>query len=181
MLLNERAGFDLAVRLRSTGAPIGEIYSFISGLYFRGKVAYSTAFGEIESTLVITPGAGLLRPDTVISCEELRHLASIDIHQDEPRFRGPLERDAQLLARSSEPDSQFILLGSIASAKYLDPLLECFGERLVFPAEFVGRGDMNRGGLMLRSAQAGIELEYIPARGATRRGHRPPRLPKLRR
>jgi hypothetical protein len=179
MLLNDRAEFDLAVKLRSSGAPIGEIYTFISGLYFRGKVAYSAAFGGAESTLVITPGSGLLPPDTVVSCEELRRLASIDIHEDEPRFRAPLERDAQRLARSAGPESQFILLGSIATAKYMDPLLECLGERLIFPAEFVGRGDMSRGGLMLRSARSGVELEYIPARGAIRRGRRPPRLPKL--
>jgi len=176
MLLNERATFELALKLRSCGAAIGEIYSFISGLYFRGKVAYSTAFAEVDSTFVITPGSGLLPPDTIITCEELRRLAAIDIHQDEPRFRIPLERDARHLAQSAE---QVILLGSIATAKYMDPLLECFGDRLVFPAEFIGRGDMSRGGLMLRSAQSKVELEYIPARGAVRHGRRPPKLPKL--
>jgi hypothetical protein len=175
MLLNERAGFDLALKLRSCGAPLGEIYSFISGLYFRGKVAYSTAFGGVASTRVITPGAGLLPPDTIITCQELRRLAAIDIHEDEPLFRVPLERDARLLAQSAD---QFILLGSIATAKYMDPLLECFGDRLVFPAEFVGRGDMSRGGLMLRCAESGIELDYIPANGAVRHGRRPPKLPK---
>jgi len=176
MLLNERATFDLALKLRSCGAPLGEIYSFISGLYFRGKVAYSTAFADAGSTFVITPGAGLLPPDTIITCDELTRLASIDIHEDEPRFRVPLERDARLLAQSAD---QVILLGSIATAKYMDPLLECFDDRLVFPVEFVGRGDMSRGGLMLRSAQSRIELEYIPARGAIRHGRRPPKLPKL--
>lgn len=181
MLLNDRAEFDLALRLRSSGASLGEIYTFISSLYFRGKVAYSSAFGAAESTYVITPGSGLIPPHTIVTCDDLRRLASIDIHEDEPRFREPLERDARSLAETMDVDCQVILLGSIASAKYMEPLLDCFGARLVFPAEFVGRGDMSRGGLMLRSAEAGVELEYIPARGAIRRGQRPPKLaPKSR-
>ena len=69
-----------------------------------------------------------------------------------------------------------MLLGSVASGKYTGPLLEVFGERLLFPADFVGRGDMSRGGLMLRRALSGIELPYIPVQGAQLRGARPPRL-----
>jgi hypothetical protein len=71
-----------------------------------------------------------------------------------------------------------VLLGSIASDKYVDLLLEVFGERLLFPAEFVGRGDMSRGGLMLRCATAGVEMSYLPVAGAKRHGPRPPRLPR---
>jgi hypothetical protein len=106
-------------------------------------------------------------------------LAAIDINEDEPRYREPLERDARLLHDAAGPDCQFILLGSIATAKYMAPLLDCFGERLVFPGDFVGRGDMSRGGLMLRCSRSGEELTYVPARGAVRHGRRPPRLPKL--
>jgi len=51
----------------------------------------------------------------------------------------------------------------------------------VFPPAFVGRGDMSRGGLMLRCVDSGIELEYAPIAGATRNGRRPPRLEPLRR
>ena len=185
MLLNPRAQFDLAVRLRREGAPLGDIYTFISGLYFRGKMAYSQAFSAgrdgVPPALVITPGAGLIPPETIVSEEQLRALASVNIDADEPLYRAPLERDARLLAEAAGPDSLFVLLGSIATAKYMDPLLECFGERLVFPGDFVGRGDMSRGGLMLRCAREGVELTYIPAHGATRRGSRPPRLPKLKR
>src|SRR5262249_61742093 len=50
------------------------------------------------------------------------------------------------------------------------------GPRLVFPAEFVGRGDMSRGGLLLRSARDRRELTYLPVAGAVRRGVRPARL-----
>jgi hypothetical protein len=67
-------------------------------------------------------------------------------------------------------------LGSIATGKYVDLLLEVFDGRLLFPLEFVGRGDMSRGGLMLRCAADNIELEYAPVRGAIRHGSRPPKL-----
>ena len=81
---------------------------------------------------------------------------------------------------SAGGECEIVLLGSIAEAKYIHPLGGIFAERLLFPAEFVGRGDMSRGGLMLRCAAAGTELAYIPAQNATRRGSRPPKLPKLR-
>jgi hypothetical protein len=74
-----------------------------------------------------------------------------------------------------------VLLGSIASGKYADVLLEVFGTRLKFPVSFVGRGDMSRGGLMLRCVAAGQELEYVPVAGAVRHGPRPPRLTPSRR
>jgi hypothetical protein len=185
MLLNPHAQFDLARRLQTVGAPIGEVYTFISGLYFRGKATYSEAFASspegVPPSVVITPGAGLIPPSSVITAENLRALAEIDIHEDEPVYREPLERDARQLCTSAGPDCRFILLGSIATAKYLTPLIVCFGEKLVFPADFVGRGDMSRGGLMLRCAGEGRELEYVSAREAVRHGPRPPKLPKLRR
>jgi hypothetical protein len=183
MLLNPNARFNLAVSLQTGGASLGEIYTFISGLYFRGKVAYANAFASppegVPAALVITPGAGLLPPETVLTEADVRTLAATDIHQDEPRYREPLERDARQLCQAASHDCQFILLGSIATAKYMAPLLDCFGDRLVFPGEFVGRGDMSRGGLMLRCARDGHELEYVAARGAVRHGRRPPKLPKL--
>jgi hypothetical protein len=185
LLLKEVASFELAQRVQTTGAPIGDIYTFISSLYFRGKIAYSNAFGAppegVAASLVITPGAGLLSPDTILSIAQLQALAAIDIGADEPRYRMPLERDACTLAQTVGSDCQIVLLGSIASAKYMEPLIDCFGERLVFPAAFVGRGDMSRGGLMLRCASSGEELQYVPAVGAVRHGIRPPKLPKLKR
>lgn len=185
LLLNPHAGFDLACRLREQGAPIGEVYAFISELYFRGKMAYVQAFSSpppaVPGAVVITPGAGLLPPSTIITREQLLALAEVDIHEGEPLYREPLERDARLLSQMCLGECQFVLLGSIASAKYMDPLIECFGERLVFPGDFVGRGDMSRGGMMLRCARETRELSYIPAIGAVRRGQRPPKLPKLSR
>ena len=95
-------------------------------------------------------------------------------------YRRPLVASAEALAREIGPDCDIVLLGSIASAKYVDVLLDIFGSRLLFPCEFVGRGDMSRGGLMLRAVAAAMELEYQPVAGAMRRGPRPPRLAPLR-
>ena len=87
-------------------------------------------------------------------------------------------RDARALAvaLAGAASWQVVLLGSVASGKYVEPLTEVFGERLVFPAEFVGRGDMSRGGLLLRSVADGRELDYVPLEGAARHGPRPARL-----
>ncbi len=180
MLLRSQAQFDLAVRLREAGARIGEIYSFISGLYFRGKMVYSEAFAAappgIPPALVIVPGAGLVTPDTVVTVEQLREIAEIPVDESNPAYRDPLLAAATLLNEHSGPDCLLVLLGSIASGKYTAPLIDVFGDRLVFPADFVGRGDMSRGGLMLRCARSNAELSYVPVHGAVRHGARPPKL-----
>ena len=54
-----------------------------------------------------------------------------------------------------------MLLGSIASSKYLSLLLPIFGARLRVPAQFIGLGDMSRGGLLLRCVREQRELDYI--------------------
>ena len=180
MLTREQADFDLARKLREGAATIGEVYSFISGLYFRGKMMYAEAFraapGSLPPSLVMVPGAGLVPPETIIGAGQLRAIAEISVAEDNPEFRVPLTTAAKLLDQHAGRDCAYVLLGSVASAKYTTPLLEIFGERLLFPADFVGRGDMSRGGLMLRQARAGIELPYIPVQGAPLRGARPPRL-----
>ena len=78
--------------------------------------------------------------------------------------------------RNCADQSEVILLGSIATGKYVDVLLANFGQRLRFPADFVGRGDMSRGGLMLRCAADRQELSYLPVAGAIVNGKRPPKL-----
>ncbi len=181
MLMNERAQFELACRLHSDDPPtLGEVFAFLSGLYFRGKLAYAKAFAPArpkgESVLVITPNRGLVPAHEPITVAGLRAFAEVDIHEDDPRYRQPLERDVRKLAQSLRRDQEIVLLGSIATGKYVDVLVENFGERLLFPAEFVGRGDMSRGGLLLRCAVDGCELDYIPVSGAVRKGKRPPKL-----
>src|SRR5688500_13574977 len=76
LLLSERATFDLAHRLRSEGGvTLGEAFSFMSGLYFRGKLAYAKRFGKpgpgVEGCHVITSDAGLLPCETLITRERL--------------------------------------------------------------------------------------------------------------
>ena len=185
MLLREGAASPLARRLRGEGEPasIGETFSFVSGLYFRGKLTYARAFAApppgVPGALVITPSRGLLPANTLITIADLDEFASTLIDADDPRYRDPLQADATELARQAPPDIPFVLLGSVATGKYVDVLDAAFGDRLLFPADFVGRGDMSRGGLLLRASRAGDELRYIPVRGAERRGTRPPRLPQL--
>jgi hypothetical protein len=181
MILSDRAEFELARRLRSTrGAPIAEVFTFLSGLYFRGKIAYATAFARpapgIPGVFVITPNRGLVDAKTRIRLDDLREFATVDIHNDDPRYRAPIERDARVLAKKLPPRGEIILLGSIATGKYVDVLLATFGDRLRFPVDFVGRGDMSRGGLMLRCAVDRRELPYIAVAGAIVNGKRPPKL-----
>jgi len=178
MLFSPRASFDLALRLRTPGgAPLGEVMSFVSGLYFRGKLAYAARFGV---PLVITPHAGLRPADEPVTLARLRAAARVDIHPENPRYRRPLLLSARVVASVLQPDDGVTLLGSIASDKYVTALLEIFGERLTFPRVFVGRGDMSRGGLLLRSVRYDVELEYVPILGAVRHGRRPPRLERVR-
>lgn len=177
MLLSDRASFPLAVRLREpSGVPIGEAFSFVSGLYFRGKLAYAREFSPPAGigALVITPTLGLTPPDTRVSRGDLVDFATIDIGVNDARFRIPFERDAAALA--ARESGSVVLLGSVATGKYVDVLVELLGERLLFPVDFVGRGDMSRGGLMLRRVREGRELEYVPVAGAVRHGRRPPKL-----
>jgi hypothetical protein len=188
-LLSERAAFDLANRLRAGGAPLGEVFSFMSGLYFRGKLAYALRYaraGEADPDIigcgvfVITPGAGLRSPDTVVTREAIHRFARVGIAVDEPQYRRPLESAAEVLATAA-PDAEVVLLGSVATPKYVDVLVRIFRERLLFPPAFVGRGDMSRGGLMLRHVESGVELDYVRVAGAVRHGARPPKLPPLAR
>lgn len=185
-LLSPRAKSALAERLRSDGgAPIGDLFSFMSGLYFRGKLTYARRFAaapldcDAGGIHVITANAGLRSPDICITAAAIREFAKGDIDLDNAGYRRPLERSARALADAIDDVCDVVLLGSIASPKYVDVLQGIFGERLKFPAEFVGRGDMSRGGLLLRKAAEGVELEYIPVSGAVRRGVRPPKLPPL--
>ena len=177
LLGSPSARFDLARRVRlPDGAPLGEVFTFMSGLYFRGKLAYARAFGETRNVRVITPSDGLRDPDERVDLARLARWAAVDISAGESRYREPLLRDARALARRLSRNAEVVLLGSVATGKYIEPLLEALGPRLVFPQDFVGRGDMSRGALMLRSAAAGVELEYAAVSPALHRGARPPRL-----
>jgi hypothetical protein len=183
-LLAPRAAFELARRVRGEGAPLGDVFAFVSALYFRGKLAYARRFAApphgASGVHVITPDRGLALPETIISARDLRAFARVPVDAREPRFATPL-RDAALALRAQLcAETEVVLLGSIASAKYVDVLLPVLGRALRFPADFVGRGDMSRGGQLLRAARAGVELTYQVLDGAARRGSRPAKLPPLR-
>jgi len=160
--------------------------SFLSGLYFRGKLTYAEMFARpparTEGVLVITSDRGLQPPSAPLTASALRDTARVDIHAANRRYREPLEASALALSARLRPTDDVVLLGSIASAKYVDVLTTIFGARLLFPLDFVGRGDMSRGGLLLRCVAEGCELPYAPVRGAVLRGQRPAKLePRPRR
>jgi len=188
--MSPKARFALAVALRSgDGALLGDLFSFVSGLYFRGKLTYARRFAQPPDPLnpivgggihVITPTAGLRSPDTLITHSAVRGFARVDVDAENVRYRRPLETSARTLLVEIGPDCDVVLLGSVASPKYVTVLGRIFGERLKFPVAFVGRGDMSRGGLLLRHARDGVELDYVPVQGAILHGARPPKLPPIR-
>jgi hypothetical protein len=185
LLFQPASLFPIARELRTReGCPIGDVFRFVSGLYFRGKLAYASAFARPpegapwmgNGALVITQNRGLVPASTRICLEHLEAFASTDIRADEPAFRKPLVRDARLVAEAMGGEGDVVLLGSIAGPKYVDALVEALGDRLLFPGDFVGRGDMSRGGLLLRAVDARTELSYLPVKGAVRKGTRPAKL-----
>jgi hypothetical protein len=167
LLLSEGARCDLARRLRSrAGVPLGEVFSFVSGLYFRGKLTYAVSFGRTESGVrVILPGEGLQPVDRKVRLADLLRFAAIPVDVAEARYRLPLMRDCERLARALSPGDEVVLLGSVATRKYLDILEPIFAEALRIPREFIGRGDMSRGALLLRAARDERELDYVPTPG----------------
>ena len=174
ILLNPRSPAVTAHALRAGTLSLGNAFSFMSGLYFRGKLAYAERFGR---ALVITPTRGLRPPSMPFTLALLREFAVGDVSLDSPGYRAAFERDIHAMAKQLRRGSQVVLLGSVASGKYVDVLLPILGDRLRYPTAFVGRGDMSRGGLMLRSAASGAELEYGPLTAGVRpRGPRPPKL-----
>jgi predicted kinase len=178
LLFNPGARFPLAEQLRTPeGAPLGDVFSFVSGLYFRGKRAYAEAFGKapdgLSAGLVISPAEGLRFLYEPVTLERLRGWAHVPIDARNPAFTEPLIEHVRGLDRALGASAQFVLLGSVATDKYVEPLGGVLGPRLLFPPEFLGRGDMSRGSLLLRAARSGVELSYAPIEGSARHGPRP--------
>jgi hypothetical protein len=172
LLLDPRSTFERARAFRPVGLSIADVFAFASGLYFRGKIAYARRFVLAERgdlVRVITSNAGLLDPERIIGPAELRAFGASEIEAANPEYHRPLRRDARRIAPGV---ASAVLLGSIATSKYRQVLLEVFGERLLFPKDFVGRGDMSRGALLLQAARLGRELDYLPLGQATLTGRR---------
>ena len=185
MLLNTEADFELARRLHSGGkVTLGEAFSFMSGLYFRGKLAYARAFARpptgLSGAYVITTNQGLVPVETLVTAEALNSFSKDPIDAQNRSYSDPLVRTALALSAAASGDCPMVLLGSVASGKYTHHLVPIFGELLQFPLEFVGRGDMSRGGLLLRSAAANRMLDHVSVAGALLRGKRPPKLIPVR-
>ncbi len=165
MLFRPEAEFELAKRLRTTGISLGEAFSFMSPLYFRGKLAYASAFSNTQpgfpGAFLITPSRGLLRPETIVSFADLSELANVRINAQDPIYRDSLESDLRRLSETIGQIFRIVLLGSIATRKYIPLLLEILGERLLVPRKFIGMGNMSRGALLLRCSRERCELEYV--------------------
>ncbi len=167
MVTSPRAKFELAVQYRSEGGvPIGDAFAFMSSLYFRGKIAYARRFAVLSPVIggdgifIITSGYGLVPPDWRLNEERMKKMKKIDVDAATRSYTKPLKEHAELLKKALEDDAEVVLLGSIATGKYVDVLRPILGPHLRFPKLFAGLGDMARGGLMLRAARAGKELEY---------------------
>jgi hypothetical protein len=163
-IVNGKSQSPLALRLREAGAPLAEVFSFMSTLYFRGKLDYAQKFSNPPAgqpgIYLITPSRGLLLPTHLVNIDDMASIAAVRALHTNPDFRDPLERDARRISAEADPDTQFILLGSIATLKYVEPLSSVLGSRLHFPAEFLGRGNMSRGSLLFRCCRENRELSY---------------------
>jgi hypothetical protein len=163
MLISSKGNFELARQVQAGAASLGEVFAFCSGLYFRGKLAYARHFADppenIAGVQIITPSRGLIAAETPIGVSDLCEFAQIPVDKDEPRFTTPLKHSVQSMPGIDS--TEVILLGSVATGKYSDTLFPILGERLLFPADFAGRGDMSRGALLLRCVATNRELSYV--------------------
>ena len=155
-LRSTRARGATARRLREEGLEIGEAFAFVSGLYFRGKLAYARRFAVAPGeALVIAPGYGLVALDWRLDPTRLSRMHRVGVDLRRRSYREPLAAGAAALDAE-----RVVLLGSLATGKYLDVLSPILGDRLSFPRSFVGTGDMRRGSMLLRAAASGEELDY---------------------
>ncbi len=169
-LIDGTSPSELAKRLRNGGAPIQEVFCYMSSLYFRSKLEYAKRFANPPEALagvwIITPTMGLRLPEALVTAAEIAEISrTVKLHRN-PAFVDPLERDARRIAEKAGANTEVVLLGSIATLKYLEPLARILGDRLVCPREFAGLGNMSRGGLLLRCCREGQELEYMAASSA---------------
>jgi hypothetical protein len=176
-ILRPEARSELARRLRTPeGASLAEVFSFLSALYFRGKLTYARAFAQppvpSSGVLLITATAGLMPDGALVRMSTLRGFSRVPINVKNRRYRSALLRGVKQLAREIGRECEVVLLGSIATGKYLDILNQELGEQLRVPAEFVGLGDMSRGALLLRCVKEQRELNYISVAAVSERGRR---------
>ena len=178
-LTSPRARFGAAERYRSPeGVTIAEAFTFMSSLYFRGKIGYARHFAapppemalgtQDDGILVIAPGFGLVPPSWRITPEEMKKLRRTPVDLKSRAYCAPMKKHVEQL-RDLAPAAWVVLLGSVATGKYVDLLLPALGDRLLFPRDFAGAGDMKRGGMMLRAVREDQELAYVTLAAPRRR------------
>ena len=168
------SGVALARRLREEGVPLGDVFSFLSGLYFRGKLEYARAFArsseQHDAVHVITMTDGLVSPDARIVADDLERYAQCP--EGSASAVLTLEKTALELSRRLDANADVVLLGSVSTGKYTDLLAPIFRERLLFPRDVLHIGQLARGALFLRRAREGPELDYVPVSEIIRSGRR---------
>lgn len=167
-IVSGRGHTPLVGTLRRGGsAPLGDVYAAISSLYFGGKRDYARHFarapGKTRDIFVITPSRGLLPLDAPVDLDLLRAFRRSPIDLAESRYVRPLLDTATALRERLASHGDVVLLGSIATSKYLEPLGEVFSDRLLFPRDFLGRGSLSRGSVLRKAVAANRELEYVSA------------------
>jgi hypothetical protein len=165
VLRRPEADFALARAVRRGEALLGDVCSYL-GVSFRGQLAYATRFGT-AGPLVITPGDGLQSPRRKVGIAELARWATID-----PGTAGSVERlkaDAERLAATRPRAATLVLLESPATSSCIGILEPIFGAALLVPRVMRGRGG-SPGAHLLRAAEQGAELDYVPASAIPPRG-----------
>lgn len=176
-LLNPHAPFPLARQFHAAGVSLAEAFAFMSGLYFRGKIGYARHFARSRNLIwIITTNAGLWSPERVVHPDDVAAFGRTQIEADDRKFAEPLEGDLVTLAKKLGPRGSVVLLGSIATPKYRQALTAAFGKRALFPTDFVGRGDMSRGALLLQAVRENRELPYAPLLETVLTGRRASRI-----
>jgi len=166
-MISPRAMSAAGLAYRSPGGvTIANAFTFMSALYFRGKHAYARAFATEDprigtTAFVIAPGFGLVPLDWRLDQERMKKLARTKIDVRSRSYTMSLQKSCRELEARLAPDDTVVLLGSVASGKYVDVLEPVFGGRLRFPRIFAGMGDMKRGSVMLKAAASGVALEYV--------------------
>jgi hypothetical protein len=173
-LLEAEPRTPAARRFREEGMAVGDVFRYLSGLYFNGKLTYARTLGAPPSglegmeALVISMTDGLLAPEMPVGPEELRRYAAAE--RGSEAGRRALEEDARALASEVGDECDVVLLGALATGKYTDALLPVFGERLLYPRALLGLGQLDRGALLFRCVRAGTELDYAPVAAIDARG-----------
>src|SRR5581483_843907 len=98
MLMRPGANFELARQVRIGAASLGDVFTFCSGLYFRGKIAYARRFATpprgIDGAYIISASRGLVSTELRVGLKELKAFAAVQVHSREPLFTEPLRETA---------------------------------------------------------------------------------------